>query len=57
MEQAVALSGIGCETVQGYLFSRPVTADKIPLMSQQNFKTTATSFDKNATKLNVLKSG
>jgi diguanylate cyclase (GGDEF)-like protein len=36
-EQAIALSGIGCEIVQGYYFSRPVAAEKIPALALQRF--------------------
>ncbi len=57
MEQAVALYGIGCKIIQGYLFSRPVTADKIPALAEQNFKSLAINHGKNFPELNVLKSG
>jgi diguanylate cyclase (GGDEF)-like protein len=57
MDQAIALFGIGCETVQGYLFSRPVVADNIPLIAQKNFKTAVLDNDEGSRKLNVLKSG
>lgn len=56
MDQAVALYGIGCEIVQGYLFSRPVTAEKLPGLAQQNFKPVTVNNNGFAT-LNVLKSG
>ena len=36
-EQAIALSGIGCDVVQGFYFSRPVDADRIPALVQQDF--------------------
>ncbi len=57
MDQAVALYGIGCETVQGYLFSRPVTAEKLSGLAQQNFKSVNTDNGKGFTALSVLKSG
>ena len=38
-EQVMALSGMGCDMIQGYYFSRPVTADKIPALSRLNFLT------------------
>ncbi|MDJ0832297.1 MAG: EAL domain-containing protein [Gammaproteobacteria bacterium] len=38
-DQVMALSGMGCDTIQGYYFSRPVTADKIPALAQLNFLT------------------
>ena len=28
--QAVFMQGLGCHIIQGYLFSRPVSSDKIP---------------------------
>jgi len=31
------LTGLGCDLVQGYYFSRPVTADKIPLLLEGGF--------------------
>ena len=57
MEQAVALYGIGCEIVQGYLFSRPVSAEKISGLAQQNFKSVNTDNGIGFTALSVLKSG
>jgi len=36
-EQADALSDLGCEIVQGYVFSRPVTADVIPELVEKRF--------------------
>ena len=57
MDQAVALYGIGCEIVQGYLFSRPVTAEKLPGLVQQNFKPVTLNNGKDFSTLSVLKSG
>jgi len=57
MDQATALFGIGCETVQGYLFSRPVTADEIPELAQQQFNPVTLKNGKGFARLNVLKSG
>jgi EAL domain-containing protein (putative c-di-GMP-specific phosphodiesterase class I) len=57
MDQAVALYGIGCEIVQGYLFSRPVTAEKLSGLAQQSFKSVNADNDKGFTALSVLKSG
>ncbi len=57
MDQAVALYGIGCEIVQGYLFSRPVTAEKLPGLAQHNFKSVNADDGKGFTALSVLKSG
>jgi EAL domain-containing protein (putative c-di-GMP-specific phosphodiesterase class I) len=56
-DQAIALYGLGCETVQGYYFSRPVTAEKLPALAQQNFKPVTGNNDKDFTTLSVLKSG
>ena len=57
MDQAAALFGIGCEKVQGYLFSRPVTADEIPQLVQQKFKPVTLKKGIGFATLNVLKSG
>lgn len=57
MEQAIALYGIGCKIIQGYLFSRPVTADKIPQLAEQNFKSLVINKAEKLPELNVLKSG
>lgn len=57
MDQAIALYGIGCEIVQGYLFSRPVTAEKIPGLVQQSFKPITVNNDRDLATLSVLKSG
>lgn len=37
IEQAKYLHGVGCDLVQGYLFSKPVTADQIPKLVEQSF--------------------
>lgn len=37
-EEAQVLAGLGCELVQGYYFSRPVTADLIPGLMQKDFR-------------------
>ncbi len=57
LDQAVALYGIGCEVVQGYFFSRPVVAEKLPGLVQQNFKPVTLDNGKGFTTLSVLKSG
>jgi len=36
-EQLKVLSGIDCDMVQGYFFSRPVTAEDIPILAKRNF--------------------
>ncbi|UCB56075.1 MAG: EAL domain-containing protein [Thiotrichales bacterium] len=36
-EQALALSGIGYDMVQGYYFSKPVEADQIPALAEKSF--------------------
>lgn len=38
-EQVKVLSGIGCNTIQGYYFSRPVPAAEIPKLAKLNFLT------------------
>jgi diguanylate cyclase (GGDEF)-like protein len=43
-EQLIALSGIGCELVQGLYFSRPVTVDRIPELARQDFLPVASIF-------------
>ena len=42
-EQVMALNGIGCELIQGYYFSRPVTADQIPALAHYDFLNTKIS--------------
>ncbi len=37
MAQARALHAIGCDTLQGFWFSRPVTADRIPALLQKHW--------------------
>ena len=56
-EQAVALSGIGCEIVQGYYFSRPVTAEKIPELVQQRFLKATTKNNVGFLRLDASKQG
>ncbi len=36
-EQVKVLSGIGCDTIQGYFFSRPVPPEEIPALVQKHF--------------------
>ncbi len=54
IDQAIALYASGCEKVQGFYFSRPVPAEKIPALAQQNFQSVTinnkASSTKNATK-------
>jgi EAL domain-containing protein (putative c-di-GMP-specific phosphodiesterase class I) len=56
-EQAVALSGIGCEIVQGYYFSRPVPAEKIPELVQQRFLKATTKNNVGLLRLDATKQG
>jgi len=56
-EQAFALSGIGCEIVQGYYFSRPVAAEKIPELAQQRFLKTTTKNNMGFLRLDASKQG
>ena len=56
-EQAVALSGIGCEVVQGYYFSRPVTPDQIPELASKRFLQDTTKNDTGYMKLDASKQG
>ena len=37
LEQVLTLSGMGCDMIQGYLFSQPVPADRIPPLIQNGF--------------------
>lgn len=37
IDQALIMSGLGCEVVQGYYFSRPVSAEDIPSVINANF--------------------
>lgn len=36
-EQALVMHGLGCQVIQGYLFSRPVSSDKIPELADVDF--------------------
>ena len=36
-EQALVMHGLGCQVIQGHLFSRPVTSDKIPVLANTDF--------------------
>ncbi len=36
-EQALVMHGLGCQIVQGYLFSKPVSGDKIPELFAKDF--------------------
>ncbi len=38
-DQVIALSGMSCDVIQGYYFSRPVVADKIPALATTDFLT------------------
>lgn len=38
LEQVLALTGMGCDTIQGNIFSQPLPADRIPLLIQNGFK-------------------
>jgi len=35
--QVQVLRGLGCDTIQGYYFSRPVPADQVPALANTNF--------------------
>lgn len=37
-EQSLVMSGLGCEVVQGYYFSRPVSADDVALLFDKDFR-------------------
>jgi len=37
IEQAMVMHGLGCQVIQGYLFSRPVSSDKIPALVDVDF--------------------
>ncbi|MGR9114212.1 MAG: EAL domain-containing protein [Gammaproteobacteria bacterium] len=38
IEQALAMSGLGCQTIQGYYFSKPVPASEIPKLIEKDYK-------------------
>jgi diguanylate cyclase (GGDEF)-like protein len=38
LEQAMVMSGLGCQVVQGYLFSQPLTAAEVPPMFDKDFR-------------------
>ena len=56
-EQAIALSGIGCQVVQGYHFSRPVTADQIPDLARKQFLQVSTKNNMGYLKMDATKQG
>lgn len=37
LDQVKILSGIGCDTIQGYYFSKPVPAEQIPALVSRNY--------------------
>ncbi len=45
LDQVIALDGFGCEMIQGYFFSKPVSADKIPALVKNNFMALAHEYD------------
>ena len=36
-EQVKIIQALGCESVQGYIFSKPVAADEIPKLLEKKF--------------------
>ena len=38
IDQALVMSGLGCQTIQGYYFSEPVPAGKIPSLMAKDYK-------------------
>jgi EAL domain-containing protein (putative c-di-GMP-specific phosphodiesterase class I) len=38
IDQAMVMSGLGCEIVQGYLFSPPLTASELPPLFHKDFR-------------------
>jgi EAL domain-containing protein (putative c-di-GMP-specific phosphodiesterase class I) len=36
-DQALIMHGLGCQIIQGYLFSRPLPSDKIPALIDVDF--------------------
>jgi EAL domain-containing protein (putative c-di-GMP-specific phosphodiesterase class I) len=36
-EQVKIIQALGCESVQGYIFSKPVAADEIPKLLNKNY--------------------
>jgi EAL domain-containing protein (putative c-di-GMP-specific phosphodiesterase class I) len=37
-DQAIFMQGLGCDLIQGYLFSRPVSSDKIPQLFALDYR-------------------
>ena len=54
-EQVKVLSGIDCDTIQGYFFSRPVPAEEIPPLVQTNFLPRETGGETEPLPLSVVK--
>ncbi len=38
IDQVLVMSGLGCQTIQGYYFSKPVPADEVPALVKKDFK-------------------
>lgn len=38
IEQLLVMSGLGCFNIQGYVFSRPVSAEKIPVLLKKDYR-------------------
>ena len=56
-EQIKVISGIGCDIIQGYCFSRPVPAEQIPALANTNFLTLDTSNDSPKVSLGAVREG
>jgi EAL domain-containing protein (putative c-di-GMP-specific phosphodiesterase class I) len=56
-EQVKALSEIGCDTIQGYYFSRPVPAEEIPALVQSNFPSLAQNDGNDKAPLHAVREG
>lgn len=41
LEQALVMSGLGCQIIQGYYFSRPVSAQQLPELLEKDFMSEA----------------
>ena len=46
VEQVSVLRGIGCDIIQGYYFSKPVEASKIPELARSDFRRLSRQFEK-----------
>ncbi|MBS3954372.1 MAG: EAL domain-containing protein [Methylomicrobium sp.] len=48
IEQLLVMSGLGCQVIQGYYFSKPLPAVELPAMFERDYKLQTASFNRRA---------